>query len=215
MRLLIANRRYSSWSLRGWLAVRQSALLCDVVLLPLDTDAFARAVAGGLLPGGRVSVLWDADTPVWESLAIVEWLAERVSRDHFWPADAAARAHARSVATEMHAGFTALRSACPMDLRRAPAPLASIGPALAADVARVDALSSAAYRRFGEDGPFLYDAFGAADIMYAPVAHRVVAYALPVSPEAARYADAVLTHPWLREWTDGIGDESDIAEQRL
>ncbi len=214
MQLLIANRRYSSWSLRGWLALKLSGLEADVELLPLDTPAFAEAVAVGRLPAGRAPVLWDGEACVWESIAILEWLAERAGPAPFWPTGPTARAFARSITAEMHGGFASLRKACPMDLRRVPSPIQST-PALADDVARVDHLFTHARTRFGAGGPFLFGAFGAADAMYAPVAARIHAYALPVGPEARAYVDAVLAHPWLREWVDAIGDEPDISEHRL
>ena len=214
MQLLIANRRYSSWSLRGWLALKLSGLDADVEMLPLDTPAFAEAVAVGRLPSGRVPVLWDGDACVWESLAIVEWLAERSADERFWPAEHGSRAFARSISAEMHGGFAALRAECPMDLLRAPGAIA-LSPAVLADVARIERMWTHARTHFGGEGPYLFGAFGAADAMYAPVCARVHSYELPVGLEARAYVDAVLAHPWLREWTDAIGDEPGIAAHRL
>jgi len=213
MQILIANRRYSSWSLRGWLALKLSGLDADVEMLPLDTPAFAEAVAVGRLPSGRVPVLWDGDACVWESLAIVEWLAERSADERFWPAEHGSRAFARSISAEMHGGFAALRAECPMDLRRVPAPLA-LSAATLGDITRIDRLWTYARTHFGAGGPFLFGNMGAADAMYAPVCARIHRYALEVGPESRAYVDVVMAHPWLREWTDAIGDEPDIAEHR-
>jgi len=214
MQLLIANRRYSSWSLRGWLALKLSGIDADVELIALDTPAFAEAVAVGRLPSGRVPVLWDGDACVWESLAIIEWLAERSGDERFWPAEHGSRAFARSIAAEMHGGFAALRNECPMDLRRLPAAITASAATLA-DVQRIDRLWTHARTHFGAGGLFLFGAMGAADAMYAPVASRIRTYELEVGPESHAYVDAIHAHPWMREWTDAIGDEPDIAEQRL
>ena len=214
MQLLIANRRYSSWSLRGWLALKLSGLDGDVELLPLDTPAFAEAVAVGRLPSGRVPVLWDGEACIWETTAIIEWLAERSGDERFWPTEHGPRAFARSITAEMHGGFAALRQECPMDLRRTPAPI-PLSPAARADVARIDRLWTHARKHFGGSGRFLFGRMGAADAMYAPVAARIHAYALEVGPEARAWVDAVLAHPWLREWVDAIGDEPDIVGHRL
>ncbi len=214
MQLLIANRRYSSWSLRGWLALKLSGLDADVELIALDTPAFAEAVTTGRLPSGRVPVLWDGEACVWESIAIVEWLAERAGDERFWPAEHRPRAFARSIAAEMHGGFAALRSECPMDLARVPA-TKPLSPATEADVARIDRLWTYARTHFGAGGPFLFGAFGAADAMYAPVCARLHSYAIAVSPGAAAYTDAVLGHPWLREWVGAIGDEPPISQRRM
>ncbi len=213
MQLLIGNRRYSSWSLRGWLALKLSGLEADVELIPLDTPAFAEAVAVGRLPSGRVPVLWDGEACVWESPAIVEWLAERSGDDRFWPAEHAPRAFARSIAAEMHGGFAALRNECPMDVQRAPIPLVLSADA-AADVARIDRLWAHARTHFGAGGSFLFGAFGAADAMYAPVAHRVHSYALAMGAPSLAYVEAVLAHPWLREWADAVGDEPPLGKMR-
>lgn len=214
MQLLIGNRRYSSWSLRGWLALKLSGLDADVELIAFDTPAFAEAVGVGRLPSGRVPTLWDGPACVWETTAIIDWLADRSGHDRFWPSSPTALAFARSIAAEMHGGFVALRQACPMDLHRTPAPVLP-SPTVAADVARLDHLWTHARTHFGEGGPFLFGPFGAADAIFAPVAHRVRAYGLPVGPEASAYVDAVLAHAWMVEWTDAIGDESPIGENRL
>lgn len=211
LRLIIGNRSYSSWSLRGWLACKLSALDYETVVLPMDTPDWDSGKAKGDLPSGRVPVLWDHDIPVWDSLAIADWLADKVrvarlSRGHFWPANLAARGLARAMAAEMHSGFADLRRECPMNLKfDFPDFVASDG--VKADVARIDALWSQARDVFGthsdvaHEGPFLFGAFGAADAMYAPVVTRIRTYGLRVSSVAAAYVEAVAAHPWLVEWT--------------
>jgi len=217
LRLLIGNRRYSSWSLRGWLALKHSGLPFETELLMFHTPAFAAAKAGGRLPTGRVPVLWDAagEVCVWDSLAILERCAEQPGVPAFWPEPPPARSFARSMVAEMHGGFAALRQECPMDLgARYAIPLA-LGSAARADWDRVDALWTHARTRFGADGPYLFGAFGAADIMYAPVVARALNYAIQLSEVAATYADRVADDPAMREWADAARDEPEIAEHPL
>ena len=212
LKLIIGNRTYSSWSLRGWLACKIAALDFETMVIPMDTPEWDSGAAKGLMPAGKVPVLWDGDTCVWDSLAIIDWLADkvrntRISRGHFWPQDnMAARALARSMSAEMHAGFQALRSGCPMNLKtNFPDFVAS--PEVLADVSRIDALWSEARTRFGSqadvahEGPFLFGSFGAADAMYAPVVTRLRTYGLKLSDVSQAYVDAVAAHPWMVEWT--------------
>lgn len=216
LKLIIGNRTYSSWSLRGWLACKLSALDFETQVLPMDTPDWDSGLSKGRLPSGKVPVVWDGDLAVWDSLAIIDWLADRVrmarlSRGHFWPHDLEARGFARSIAAEMHSGFPALRSACPMNLKY-DFPDFAPDDAVRADIARIDALWSharttwgmhadVAHDDFAHDGPFLFGAFGAADAMYAPVVTRIRTYGLPVSDLARAYVDAVAAHPWMAEWT--------------
>ncbi|GGE10770.1 glutathione S-transferase [Polymorphobacter glacialis] len=201
MKIIIGNRAYSSWSMRGWLAAKLSGLPFETVIIPMDTPAWTSGEAKNDMPSGRVPVLWDGKTPVWDSAAIIEWLADKGGRDRFYPRELPARALCYSISAEMHSGFGALRSGCPMNLKeRFPsfAPTAEI----TADVARIDALWSEARDKFGGDTdlPWLFGAFSAADVMYAPVVTRVDTYGLPVSATARAYVDAVLAHPWMSEW---------------
>ncbi len=206
LKLIIGNRTYSSWSLRGWLACKLSGLPFDTEVVPMDTPEWESGAAKGLLPAGKVPVLWDGDIAVWDSLAITDWLADQVTdeaaRERFWPADRAARALARSMSAEMHSGFQALRSTCGMNLQR-DYPDYNASPEVLADVARIDALWTEARTRFGSARaePFLFGAFRAADVMYAPVATRCKTFGLPLSDTSADYVAAVLAHPWLVEWT--------------
>lgn len=195
----IGNKAYSSWSLRGWLAVRQSGLAYTEVLTPLDTPAFAAVKA--TYPAGVVPVLEHDGATVWNSLAIIEYLADLTGRDGFWPADRVACAHARSIAAEMQSSFGALRRECPMNVRRHH-PGFTLAPDAAADAARVDAIWTDARARFGADGDFLFGAFGAADIMFAPVVSRFVSYDIARSDASGRFIDAVMAHPFMVEWVD-------------
>lgn len=196
--LVIGSPRYSSWSLRPWLLMRQLGIPFRHETIELyRPDTRARILAHS--PAAKVPVLKADGLVVWESLAIVERLAERHPEHGVWPADQAARALARSLAAEMHAGFGALRQEFPMDLvgaerGRTPTPEA------VADIARVAAAWSEARRRFGAGGPFLFGAFSAADAMFAPVAVRLVTYGLPLDDAARAYAEAVWTLPAMDEW---------------
>lgn len=201
--LYIGTRRYSSWSLRGWLPVRIAGLDVEEVVIPL---------AGGNTPGvkavsptGLVPLLEHRGNRVWETIAICEYCAELAPE--LWPADFAARAHARAIAAEMHAGFRELRQAMPMNLgpvRRGPdrrePPLDQ--------VARIDAIWRETRARFGAGGPYLFGAtFNAADAMYAPVVTRFLRYAPPISREARDYCDAVRAHPLVARWHDDAARE--------
>ncbi|MBB5988019.1 glutathione S-transferase N-terminal domain-containing protein [Sphingobium lignivorans] len=209
LRLIIGNKVYSSWSLRGWLAAKQSGLPFEEVVVPLfDADWPARKALPDLAPSrGKVPILWDGDSPVWESLAIIEYLDTLTGGTRFWPEEKAARALARSISAEMHAGFMALRQACPMNLRHV-FPPRETSPDVAADVERIVALWQDARERFGGGGDFLFGAFGAADIMFAPVVTRFVTWSIPVPGPARAYMDAVLDHPFMRDWRAGADAET-------
>ncbi|ACA17560.1 Glutathione S-transferase domain [Methylobacterium sp. 4-46] len=198
--LVIANKVYSSWSLRPWLALRHAGIPFDEVLIPLDQpDTRARILAHS--PAGRVPVLIDGEVTVWESLAILEYAAERWPEAGIWPGERAARAHARAISAEMHSGFQALCAALPMNLGRRYA-ARDRGPAVAADFARVTAIWRDARARFGAGGPFLFGAFSGADAMFAPVVTRLDTYAVAVDPEVRAYMEAVLGLPALAAWRE-------------
>jgi glutathione S-transferase len=198
--LVIGNKNYSSWSLRPWLAMKAGGIAFEERLISLTDPDFKRRVLD-VSPCGKVPVLIDGDVHVWESLAIFEYLAERFPQTQLWPADAAARAHARSIVAEMHAGFSALRGECPMNLWR-PVKPASLSAAATGDVARIDAMWADCRKRFGRDGPFLFGRFTAADAMYAPVASRFETYAVHVGPESRAYMQAVLSLPAFLAWKE-------------
>ena len=205
MKLVIANKLYSSWSLRPWLLLRQLGLPFEEVLIPLDQpDTSARILAHS--PAGRVPVLVDGDATVWESLAIMDHVADGLAPGRVWPEDRAARATARSVAAEMHAGFPALRAACPMNLGKRFAPR-DRGEAVARDAARIGAIFTGARECHGQGGPFLFGAFSAADAMFAPVCTRLDTYAIPLDPVPAAYVAAMLALPAFREWREAALSE--------
>lgn len=202
MKLIIGNRNYSSWSLRGWLAMKQSGLSFEVELLPLyGTDwEQVKQTHPGLAPSqGQVPVLWDESAVVWDSLAILEYLADKVGRDRFWPRDEEARALARAMVAEMHSGFAALRNQCPMNIRRRFERFA-VKPEVRAEVVRILTLWAEARSRFGQGGPFLFGTFSAADIAFAPVVTRLQTYGIGVPGFAEAYMQAVLEHEWMRQW---------------
>jgi len=198
--LVIGTRRFSSWSLRPYLALKAAGAVFDTVEIALrQPDTKAEILKWS--PSGKVPLLIHGGTKVWDSLAICEYVAELFPAAGLWPADPAARAVARAVSAEMHAGFMALRNGCPMDLCAA-APMADIPADVAADTARIQALWADCRGRFGADGPFLFGRFGIADSMWAPVATRFATYALPRDAVSQAYCDAVLALPALREWRD-------------
>lgn len=178
-------------------------LAFDETLVPLDTAEFAPAV-DAVSGAGRVPVLVDEGVTVWESLAIIEYLAEKFPELAIWPSDPAARAHARAISAEMHAGFPGLRGACPMNLAKTYA-ARDRGVDVAKDLGRIDTIWREARERFGAqtDQPYLYGAFSAADAMYAPVVARFTSYQLGTTAEAADYMAAVSTHPAYVAWREG------------
>lgn len=210
MRLAIGDKTYSSWSLRAWLAARASGAAFEEELLPLDTDAFHRRIRE-ISPAGRVPVLRDGDITVWDSLAIIEYLAEIRPQAQLWPGEASARAHARAIVAEFHSGFFDLRGNYPMNLRRAPAPHPR-APDASRDIARITEIWRDCRARFGNGGDFLFGAFGAADCFYAPVVTRFLTYRLPLGEVEMAYAHAVMDHPLMREWCSQAERETHRVE---
>ncbi|KPF78137.1 glutathione S-transferase family protein [Novosphingobium sp. AAP93] len=210
MKLIIGNRSYSSWSLRGWLAARQSGLAFETQVIPLYRENWDAVKAGipELAPSqGKVPVLWDGDGVVWDSLAILGYLSDKVGRDRYWPKADDARALARAMVAEMHSSFGTLRSELPFNLRMEPV-AKPLTDAVRADVERILTLWAQARARFGQGGPFLFGTFGAADIFFAPVVVRFRQYGVPVPGFAAAYMDAVWDHEWLETWRAAAADES-------
>ncbi|CAN5324628.1 glutathione S-transferase family protein [soil metagenome] len=214
MKLIIGNKAYSSWSLRGWLAMKQSGLPFEELVVPLygaewdqtrEGDEFAPS-------SGKVPILWDGEIVVWDSLAIVEYLNEASGGTKFWPQDKGARAMARSMAAEMHSSFAALRRTHSMNIRRIYPP-APVDDAVAADLTRIMELWAQARARFGGEGDFLFGEFGAADIMFAPVVTRLITYSLPVARFAEPYMRSVIAHPFMQEWIGGAQAEDWIIER--
>jgi glutathione S-transferase len=205
LHLVIGNKNYSSWSLRPWLAMKVAGIAFDETVIPLDSPEFKARVTA-VTGAGKVPILIDGHVRVWESLAILEYLAEKFPAAGLWPADAAARAQARAVAAEMHAGFLPLRRYFPMNVRR-PVKARVFDEAASADVARIDAIWSAARAEFGAGGPYLFGRFGAADAMYAPVVWRFHTYAVAVSATTRVYMDAVMALPAWHEWAEAARRE--------
>lgn len=200
MHLYIGNKNYSSWSMRPWLVMTAFDLPFEETVVPLDTAEFAPTV-GAVSGAGRVPVLVDGDVTVWESLAIIEYLAERFPDKAIWPADRGARAHARAVCAEMHAGFLGLRAACPMNLAKRYA-ARDRGADVAVDVTRIETIWREARQRFGAQSaePFLYGAFSAPDAMFGPVVARFVSYQLGSGDEVKNYIAALTGHPAYQAW---------------
>jgi glutathione S-transferase len=213
MKIIIGNKTYSSWSLRGWLAVKQSGLPCEEQVVPMWTDIWDEAQKSELAPsGGKAPMLWDGDIAVWDSLAILDYLNDKTGNTRFWPGDDAARGLARSIAAEMHSSYVALRNEHGMNLRRT-YPSRPVSEAVAKDMARIMLLWRQARERFGAGGPFLFGEFGAADIMFAPVCTRIRAYNLPVEPFAVDYVNAVYDHPFMKEWLAGAATEDWVIDK--
>jgi glutathione S-transferase len=196
--LVIGNRNYSSWSLRPWIAMRVAGIEFTDEVIPLDEPETKRRIAAHS-GAGRVPVLHHGEVTVWESLAILEYVAETWADAQLWPAAAGARAMARAAAAEMHAGFEALRKHCPMNMRRAPAPI-ELPPEVMADARRIEELWRACRDAHGGDGPFLFGRFSNADAMFAPVVNRFDVYAIEVSGPSRAYMEAVMALPAWQSW---------------
>jgi glutathione S-transferase len=196
--LLIGNKNYSSWSLRPWIAMKVAGIPFAEEVISLDAADFKERVHK-ISGTGKVPALADGQTQVWESLAILEYLAERFPQAGLWPAEPVARAHARSIAAEMHAGFTPLRRHYPMNIWR-PVKRREPTAEVVDNIRRIDAMWTDCRARFGQAGPFLFGAFGAADAMYAPVVSRFHTYAVEVSPMARAYMEAVMGLPAWAQW---------------
>ncbi|MBS0589761.1 MAG: glutathione S-transferase family protein [Proteobacteria bacterium] len=196
--LVIGNKNYSSWSLRPWLLLRQFGVAFDEVKLPLDTPEFYTRIKD-YSPAGRVPVLIDGATHVWDSLAICEYANDYLLDHRGWPSERAACGWARAVAAEMHSGFSALRTAMPMNARRK-RPALTLDAATAKDVARVRAIWREARERHAAQGPFLFGEFTIADAMYAPVALRFISYSVELDAVERAWVDTMLALPAMREW---------------
>ena len=215
MKLIIGNKNYSSWSLRGWLACKQSGLAFEEMTVPLfgeDWEQQKRENEQIAPSSGKVPLLWDGEAVVWDSIAIIEYLADKVGRDRFWPKDDAARAMARSMVAEMHSGYLALRRQCPMNIRRQ-AKNHEIDDDARHDILRILTLWAEARARFGKGGPFLFGSFGAVDIIYAPVVSRFLTYSVGVPGFAIAYMQAVWEHEWLQQWIAAAENEDWVIEQ--
>ena len=212
LKLVIGNKNYSSWSMRAWLALRANNIAFDEVFIPLYTGDEDKKRILAFTRSGKVPTLVDGDVTIWDSLAIMEYIAERFPNARLWPEDRARRAHARSIAAEMHSGFPALRSECAMNLHR-PVRAVALSPEARADVARVQQIWLECRERYGKLGPFLFGSFGAADAMFAPVVHRFRTYAIAVGPEVQAYMETMMALPAFQEWTRLGAAETIIIEK--
>ena len=214
LKLIIGNRAYSSWSMRGWLAVSQSGLEFEELVVPMFDEQWEKRREGDEFgpSSGKVPILWDGDIVIWDSLAIIEECAERSDRALFWPADPAARGMARSMAAEMHSSFANLRRELPVNIRRVIDGHVLSDP-VRAEIDRIMVLWAQARARFGGTGDFLFGAWSAAAIMFAPVVTRFVTYKVPMPPFAIAYMEAVLSHPHVVDWIEKAQEEPWVIEQ--
>lgn len=198
LHLVIANKTYSSWSLRPWMVMRAFVIPFEETVIPLRHPE-TKAAIEKYSPSGKVPALIDGNVTVWESLAIIEYLAEKFPEKAIWPRDPAARAEARSISNEMHGGFVSMRQGLPMNLgKRFKTP--EFSPDIRASVARVETLWRDARADFAHAGDFLFGAFTAADAMFAPVVTRFETYQVAVARDTRAYMDAILSHPAFLEW---------------
>ena len=198
LKLAIANKNYSSWSMRPWVLLTQAGIAFEEIQLKFSDDGTVPGVER-YSPTRQVPVLIVEGEPVWDSLAICEAVAEMFPDKHLWPADARARRIARSICAEMHAGFRNLRGAMPMNIRAA-LPGKGMSPQVQQDIDRIAEIWESCRARYGQGGELLFGQFTVADAFYAPVATRFLTYAVTLPGAAQRYADALLALPAVREW---------------
>ncbi|HEY9608039.1 glutathione S-transferase family protein [Allocoleopsis sp.] len=202
--LVIGNKNYSSWSLRSWLAMKQAGLDFTEIRIPLDTPTSYQEIRR-YSPSGRVPVLLDGNLRVWESLAICEYIAEHFA-PHLWPEDKAAKALARSISAEMHAGFHSLRETMPMDCRTRLC-LLGMNPRLQADIDRITAIWHECRKNFGVKGDFLLGHFTIADAMFAPVVSRFITYDVKLDEVARAYIETIWALSAMQEWVEAANNE--------
>ena len=212
LKLIIGNKNYSSWSMRPWLALRANQIAFEEVFIPLYTGEADKRRILDFTQSGKVPALLDGDVTIWDSLAIIEYAAERFPQTRLWPEDRASRAHARSISAEMHSGFAALRNECGMNLHR-PVGAITLSANARADIARIQQIWIECRERHGKSGPFLFGAFGGADAMFAPVVHRFRTYAIEVAPEVRHYMDTMMALPAFQEWTRAALAETLVIEK--
>jgi glutathione S-transferase len=210
--LVIGSKRWSSWSLRPWIALKEARIPFKEIVIPLRQPD-TRALILEYSPAGKVPILIDRHDMVWESAAILDYVAVRHPEAHLWPHDLAATACARSISAEMHAGFADLRRELSMDVP-AILPTPSLSPQARADVDRVQAIWCDARTRFGSGGPFLFGRFSNADAMFAPVATRFRTYQIELDPICRAYVQTILTLPSMIEWYRAAANEADEADDQ-
>ena len=207
--LVIGNKNYSSWSLRGWLMARIAGIEFEEIMVPLDLPDTAASIKKHS-PSGKVPALLHRGLAVWESLSIAEYLNDLKPEAGLWPAAVAARAHARSISAEMHAGFAELRSNMPMNIRSS-YPGKGMTPAVRADIERITGLWRDCRKRFAgaapKDDGFLFGAIGAADAMFAPVVTRLRTFGVQLDSDAEAYCTAIMAYPAMKEWVEAAKHE--------
>jgi len=212
LKLVIGNKNYSSWSMRPWLALRANNIAFEEIFIPLYTGEADKKRILGFTRSGKVPALLDGDVTIWDSLAIIEYAAERFPEALLWPEDRASRAHARAISAEMHSGFAALRNECGMNLHR-PVGRIALSADARADIARIQQIWIECRDRYGQSGRFLFGAFGGADAMFAPVVHRFRTYDIEVDSNVRGYMDAMMALPAFREWTSAALAETLVIEK--
>lgn len=211
--LVIADKNYSSWSLRPFMMLFMAGIDFDEQMIAFGEPQFSKKV-GKISGAKRVPILLHKDRTVWDTMSIMEYIAETWPKKSIWPKTATARAMARSASAEIHAGFRDLRSACPMNLRREVKPLKDgFSTAVLADVKRIETLWADCRKAHGKGGPFLFGKFSAADAMYAPVASRLHTFAIPVSKATRTYMDAVLGTEAFQSWLQDSRNETAIVAE--
>lgn len=210
MQLIIGNKNYSSWSLRGWLMLKGFDLAFDEIRLPLFTDTFAQEI-GRYTDTKKVPVLIDGDIRVWDSLAICEYINEAYLKGAGWPSDIAERSLARAISCEMHSGFVDLRHEMPMNCR-AKGKVNASDKALA-DIQRINQIWTDLRTRYSEQGPWLFGQFSIADVVYAPVALRFASYGPTISEQASAYVQTILGHPAIQEWIAAAKVELEVIPE--
>jgi glutathione S-transferase len=212
LKLVIGNKNYSSWSMRPWLALRANNIPFEEVFISLYTGEADKQRILSFSRSGKVPILVDGDVAVWDSLAIVEYVAERFPEKRLWPEHPAHRAHARAISAEMHSGFAALRNECGMNLHR-PVRAIELSDEARANVARIQEIWAECRARYGRSGPFLFGSFCAADAMFAPVVHRFRTFAIAVSKDTQAYMDTMMALPAFAEWTKAGLAETIVIEK--
>lgn len=212
LKLVIGNKNYSSWSMRPWMALKGTGIAFDEVVIPLYTGVADKQRILDVTRSGKVPALIDGAVTVWDSLAIIEYAAERFPDAKLWPQDVAARAHARSVSAEMHSSFMPLRNECGMNIHR-PIRAKPLSEDAQANIARIQQIWTECRALYGAKGPYLFGAFSGADAMFAPVIHRFRTYAIDVTPPARDYMDTMLANSAFQEWTNGALAESWVIER--
>ncbi|HAO41914.1 MULTISPECIES: glutathione S-transferase family protein [unclassified Afipia] len=210
--LVIGNKNYSSWSMRPWMALKGTGITFEEIVIPLYTGDADKQRILDVTRSGKVPALVDGDITVWDSLAIIEYAAERFPDARLWPQDVVARAHARSISAEMHSGFMALRNECGMNIHR-PIRSKPLSDDARANIARIQQIWTECRARYGGQGPYLFGAFSGADAMYAPVVHRFRTYAIDVTPPVRDYMETMQANAAFREWSDAALAETLLIER--